>query len=259
MTTESADICTSSATALIAKLMRGEITAVEAVEAHIARIERVNAPLNAVVVKRYETARTEARAADERRARGEPLPPLHGLPVTLKECIDLAGTPSTFGLRGLARNFAQKDEAHVARLRRAGAIIIGKTNAGQLLLMLETDNPVYGRTNNPWNLARSAGGSSGGEGAIIAAGGSALGLGTDLGGSCRVPAAFCGIAGFKPTKGRADDPGRYSVPPGERAVTSQIGILARYVEDIALGLNVMLDRSGDTAPPVPLEDYRGVD
>src|SRR5205807_1858654 len=120
-------------------------------------------------------------------------------------------------------------------------------------------NPVYGRTNNPWNLERSSGGSSGGEGAIIACGGSALGVGTDLGGSCRVPAAFCGIAGFKPTKGRADDPGRYSVPPGERAITSQIGLLARHVEGIALGLQAMLDESGATAPPAPVHDFRGVD
>src|SRR5205085_9626766 len=101
--------------------------------------------------------------------------------------------------------------------------------------------------------------SSGGEGAIIACGGSPLGVGTDLGGSCRVPAAFCGIAGFKPTKGRADDPGRYSVPPGERAVTSQIGLLARHVEDIALGLQAMQDDSGSTAPPAPLSDFRAVD
>ena len=181
------------------------------------------------------------------------------MPITVKECLDLEGTSSTFGLSRLAANIAARDEIHVARLRRAGAIVLGKTNAGQLLLMLETSNPVYGRTNNPWNTARSSGGSSGGEGAIIACGGSPLGVGTDLGGSCRVPAAFCGIAGFKPTKGRADDPGRYSVPPGERAVTSQIGLLARHVEDIALGLQAMRDDSGSTAPPAPLSDFRAVD
>jgi fatty acid amide hydrolase len=259
MTTGGAELCTGSAAALIAKLARGEVTAAEAVEAHIARIERVNAPLNAIVVKRYDAARAEAKAADDRRSRGEPLPRLHGLPVTIKECIDVRDTPSTFGLRRLAENIAHEDEVHVARLRRAGAIILGKTNAGQLLLMLETDNPVYGRTNNPWDLDRSSGGSSGGEAAIIASGGSALGLGTDLGGSCRVPAAFCGIVGFKSTKGRADDPGRYSVPPGERAITSQIGLLARHVEDVELGLHAILDRSGDIAPPAPLDDCRTID
>src|SRR5437773_7523723 len=259
MSVASDDICTAGAATLVAKLARGEITASEAVEAHIARIERVNSRLNAVVVQRYDAARAEARAADERRARGEALPPLHGLPITIKECLDLEGTASTFGLSRLAANIATKDESHVARLRRVGAIVLGKTNAGQLLLMLETSNPVYGRTNNPWNPQRSSGGSSGGESAIIACGGSPLGVGTDLGGSCRVPAAFCGIAGFKPTKGRADDPGRYSVPPGERAVTSQIGLLARHVEDIALGLQTMLDDSGAIAPPAPLRDFRAVD
>src|SRR5437016_2765486 len=259
MSVASDDICTAGAATLVAKLAQGEISASEAVEAHIARIERVNPRLNAVVVKRYDAARAEARAADARRAQGEALPPLHGLPITVKECLDLEHTPSTFGLSRLAANIAVRDESHVARLRRAGAIVLGKTNAGQLLLMLETSNPVYGRTNNPWNLERSSGGSSGGEGAIVACGGSALGVGTDLGGSCRVPAAFCGIVGFKPTKGRADDPGRYSVPPGERAVTSQIGLLARRVEDIALGLQTMLDGSGATAPPALLHDFRAVD
>src|SRR5690242_12701852 len=193
------DSCTIGAAALVAKLARGEITAGDAVGAYIARIERVNPRLNAVVVKRYDAARAEARAADARRAQGQALPPLHGLPITVKECLDLEGTPSTFGLSRLTANIAARDEIHVARLRRAGAIVLGKTNAGQLLLMLETSNPVYGRTNNPWNTSRSSGGSSGGEGAIIASGGSPLGVGTDLGGSCRVPAAFCGIAGFKPT------------------------------------------------------------
>ncbi len=250
------DICCMSATALVAAIGRGDLTALDAVEAHIARIERVNPALNAVVVKRYDAARDEARSADARRARGENLPPLHGLPITIKECLDLSGTASTFGLPRLTSTIARQDEEHVARLRRAGAIVLGKTNAGQLLLMLETSNPVYGRTNNPWNLARTAGGSSGGEGAIIAAAGSPLGFGTDIGGSCRVPAAFCGIAGFKPTQGRADDLGRASVPVGQRAIASQIGVMARHVEDLALGLTNVIDRSG---PIVPLSDFRAID
>jgi fatty acid amide hydrolase len=143
----------------------------------------------------------------------------------------------------------------VARLRLAGAIILGKTNVSQLLLYYESDNPVYGRTNNPWNLERAPGGSSGGQAAIIAAGGSPMGLGTDIGGSIRSPAASCGIAGFKPTAGRTPDAGLYSVPLGERAIVSQVGILARTVEDVAVGLEIINGgRNPAVEPPMPLGD-----
>jgi len=159
-----------SAGALAASIARGDLSAVEAVEASIARIEAVNPRLNAVVVKRYEAARAEAQAADERRARGEALGPLHGVPITIKESFDLAGTPATYGLPSRAHILATADDPYVARLRAAGAIIVGKTNVPQLLLYIESDNPLYGRTNNPWNLERTPGGSSGGQAAIIAAG-----------------------------------------------------------------------------------------
>jgi Asp-tRNA(Asn)/Glu-tRNA(Gln) amidotransferase A subunit family amidase len=242
--------------ALARGIAGGDISASEAVEAHIARIEAVNAALNAVIVKRYTEARAEAEAADRKRARGETLGPLHGVPISLKECIDLAGTPSSFGLAKRAALYAESDEVHVARLRQAGAIILAKTNVAQLLLYVESDNPVHGRTANPWDLARSPGGSSGGEAALIAAGGTPLGLGTDIGGSIRCPASFCGIAGLKPTEGRCPDPGRFSVPVGERAVTSQIGPLAREVGDLALALSI-IDGAGEPSPP--LGDYRTVD
>jgi fatty acid amide hydrolase len=148
----------------------------------------------------------------------------------------------------------------VARLRAVGAIVLGKTNAAQLLLFVETDNPIHGRTNNPWNLERSSGGSSGGEGAIIAAGGSPLGIGTDIGGSVRIPAAFCGITAMRPTAGRAPDLGRFSVPIGQRGLQSQIGPLARHVEDVALCLTLMAGaRDPQIEPPVPLGDFRKVD
>src|SRR5581483_364958 len=176
-----------SATTLAAMIARGEVSCLETVEAHIARIEQVNSVLNAVVVRRYAEARMEAKAADERLARGETPGPLHGVPVTVKESLDLQGTPSTFGLPSRANMLASHDDPYVARFRAAGAIILGKTNVSQLLLYIESDNPVYGRTNNPWNLDRSCGGSSGGQAAIIAAGGSSLGLGTDIGGSLRYP------------------------------------------------------------------------
>ena len=232
------ELTTLPATELAARLARGDFTAVDAVDAHIARIEEMNPALNAIVVERFDAARAEARAADERYRRGEPLGPLHGLPVTVKESIDLAGTPSTFGLASRRALLVERDAACVARLRAAGAIVLGKTNVSQCLLYQEADNPVWGRTNHPERPERTCGGSSGGEAAILATGGSALGLGTDIGGSVRVPAAFCGIASLKPTAGRVPDLGRLSIPIGQRAVESQIGVLARTVGDVALGFGV---------------------
>jgi fatty acid amide hydrolase len=249
-----------SATNLAQLIARGDFSALEVTEAAIARIEEVNPRLNAVVVKRYDQARADARAIDVRRARGEALPPLAGVPVTIKECLDLAGTPSTFGLQWRAAIKAEHDETHVARLRAAGAVVLGKTNVAQLLAFIETDNAVYGRTNNPWNAERTCGGSSGGEAAIIATGASSLGLGTDIGGSVRYPANFCAIASLKPTAGRCDDMGQFSFPVGQRTITSQVGVLARHVDDVALGLEVI---NGDGAPAIqpsrPLGDSRTVD
>jgi fatty acid amide hydrolase len=245
-----------SASVLAQAIAGGEISSLEVVEAHIARIEAVNGKLNAIVVKRYDEARMEARAADAKRKSGEPLGPLHGVPCTIKECLDLAGTASTFGIPSRASHRATIDEVHVARLRAAGAITIAKTNVSQLLCFTEADNPVYGRTSNPWNAERTSGGSSGGEGAIIAAGGSPLGLGTDIGGSVRVPAAFCGIASLKPTAGRMPDLGQYSFPSGQTAIPSQVGVLARHVEDVALGFSIAASTS-EGLPPIG--DWRSVD
>lgn len=249
-----------SAGELAQMIARGDISSLEAVEAHIERMERINPALNAVVVKRYDAARAEAKQADARRARGETLGPLHGVPITIKESLDLTGTPSTFGLPSRAGHKAEQDDLYVARIREAGAIILGKTNVSQLLLYFESDNPVYGRTNNPWNQARTPGGSSGGQGALIAAGASPLGLGTDLGGSLRIPATFCGIASLKPTSGRTPDAGRYSIPIGQRAVVSQVGVLARTVADVALGTAIINGgRNPATEPPMPLGDAKAVD
>src|SRR6266849_4375087 len=143
-----------SAVELAAMIAHGDISSVEAVEAHIERIERVNPALNAVVVKRYDAARAEAQQADQRRSKGELLGPLHGVPITIKESLDLEGTSSTFGLPARASILARQDDVYVARMREAGAIILGKTNVAQLLLYFESDNPVYGRTNNPWKPDR---------------------------------------------------------------------------------------------------------
>ena len=241
----------AGARALAARIARGELSARDAVEAHIARIEEVNPALNAVVWKRYDEARAEAREVDRRRAAGQAPGPLAGVPITIKECLDLAGSPSTFGVTGRRDHRAERDSIYVARLRAAGAIILGKTNVAQSLIFLESDNPLYGRSNHPTEPARSPGGSSGGQAAIIASGGSPFGLGTDLGGSCRVPAAFSGIVGFKPTAGRMPDPGRGSIAIGQRAVVSQVGLLARSVDDAALGLEIA---AGADAPA----DYRKI-
>lgn len=254
------DPCALSASELAARIAQGNIAAREVVEAHIARIERVDGALNAVVARRYDDARNEANAVDQRRARGEALPPLAGVPITVKECLDMAGTAATFGLPRRTGTKATRDDPYVARLRAAGAIVVAKTNVAQLLIFTETDNPVYGRTNNPWNSERSSGGSSGGEGAIIAAGGSALGLGTDIGGSVRIPAAFCGISSLRPTAGRCPDLGRGSVPFGQQAVASQVGPLARCVDDLAVALAAINGGHDlDHVPVVALGDHRKID
>lgn len=259
-TTGSGTVIRLSATALAARIAAGNLTAVEAVEAFIARIEQVNPAINAVVVKRYDEARAEARAADARREAGEPLGPLHGVPITIKESLDLAGTPSTFGMPSRARTLADADDVYVARLRAAGAIVLGKTNVAQALLYNESDNPVYGRANNPWNVARTSGGSSGGQAAIVAAGGAPLGLGTDLAGSIRTPSTYCGVVGMKPTAGRCDDPGRFSLPIGERAIVSQVGPIGRTVDDVGLALEIINGgRNPAVEPPMPLGDPAAVD
>ena len=247
-----------SALELAARVRCGAISAQELVEAHIRRVEALNPRLNAVVVPLYEEARAAARAADEARGRGEALGPLHGVPVTIKESFDIAGTATTAGIPTRAGHRAAADNALVARLKRAGAIVLGKTNVPQLLLYHETDNPLYGRAVNPWNPARAPGGSSGGEAAIIAAGGSALGIGSDIGGSVRVPAHCCGIHGLKPTTGRLSV--KRSVDewllPGQEGVVAQPGPLARTVADLELALRILVgDAPTDpTLAPAPLRD-----
>ncbi|MFF2155271.1 amidase [Paenibacillus chitinolyticus] len=238
----------------------GSWTSRELVEAHIARIRQIQPLIGAVAVPLFEEARRAAAEADRLTATGKPLGPLHGVPVSVKESLDAAGTPSTWGLAGRTA-LSSDDDPAVAALRRAGAVVLAKTNAMQLLMGCETVNPVFGRTSSPWNPAgRSSGGSSGGEAALIAAGGSPLGLGTDVGGSIRTPAHFCGVHGLKPTPGRVA-----SRPPAgivhicrEAAEMACTGPLARKVEDLALAMEVLaapetlqahpLQRPGETRP-----------
>jgi fatty acid amide hydrolase len=233
-----------SARAIADRIAAREISAAEAVEHFVARLDAVNGKLNAVTVDLSESARKTAAKVDQALARGDKLPPLAGLPVTIKECFDLAGTASTFGLSSRRDILESKDDPYVAALRAAGAIPIAKTNLPQLMIFTETDNPLYGRTNNPWDLERSCGGSSGGEAAVIAAGASPFGLGNDIGGSLRIPAAFCGITSIRPTAGRTPDHCGHGLPVGQTAIVSQVGPMARYVDDVIMGLRV-LDRARD--------------
>jgi fatty acid amide hydrolase 2 len=188
-----------SARKLAALIRSGDASSADVVNAHIARIEEVDGVVNALAADRFDAARREAAAADERLARGDACGPLHGVPFTVKEMIAVAGMPFTFGCRNRRNAVSPADAAVVARLRSAGAIVLGVTNVPEWGMWYETYNHVYGRTNNPHAPAHTAGGSSGGEAAVVGAGGSPFGVGADVGGSIRIPAAFCGVYGHKPT------------------------------------------------------------
>jgi fatty acid amide hydrolase len=244
------------ASGLASAIASGRLSARDAVAAHVRRIEEVNPRLNAVVFARFDEALAEAAAADERQARSGALGPLHGVPISIKDSIFVAGTPSTGGLPKRAGHRAQADSPLVARLRRAGAIVLGKTNVPQMLLYIESDNPLFGRANNPWSPDRSPGGSSGGEGAIVAAGGSTLGLGTDLGGSIRIPAHVNGIHGLKATSLRLPLANTFDalLAPGQEAMVPAPGPLGRHVADLALAMQLLAapgEESDETLPPVP--------
>jgi len=242
---------------LAALIARGDVSAREVADANIAVIEQRNPQLNALVAERFDAARNEARQIDARRMKGEALPALAGVPTTIKDVLDVEGLPSTSGMPSRRAHRATADAAEVATLKRAGAVVLGKTNVAQALIFIETDNPLHGRCNHPLDATRSPGGSSGGEAALIAAGGSALGLGTDIGGSVRVPAAFCGIASMKPTVGRIPDTTRLSVPIGQLGIQSQLGPLARRVADVEFALRA-LNPASFVLPPSSSVDVAGL-
>jgi amidase len=226
-----------------AKLIRDrKLSSLELIEAHLDRIAAVNPSLNAVTELLGDRALAEARSADQSQARGEIRGPLHGVPFSIKDSIELEGTVCTAGTVGRSGAPASPEDATlVARLRKAGAIPIARTNLPDLLFAFESDNLLFGRTNNPYDASRTCGGSSGGEAALIAACGSPMGLGSDCAGSVRLPAAFCGIAGIKPTSGRLPRLGHF--PPEGAWFESlwQIGPMARYVEDLRLMLGVLAE------------------
>jgi fatty acid amide hydrolase len=248
------EITALGAAEIARRVAGGEVSCREVVEVHIRRIQAVNPRLNALVVPLFDRARAEAQAADAARHCGEHLGRLHGVPFTIKEFFEAEGTPSTLGISGRVGRMAPADSPLVARLRQAGGILLGKTNVPQVGLVIETDNPLYGRTNNPWDLGRTPGGSTGGEAALIAAGGSPLGLGSDGGGSARQPCHCCGIHGLKPTGGRLTTLGSY----GGLSFTTmpsrwmQPAPMARRVEDLTLAMLVLTtsDPLGDHRDPL---------
>ena len=239
-------IITRSAVSLAESIARGELSSQEVVETHIQRIVAVNGRINAVVQSRFDDARQEARAADARLASGgaAQLPPLHGVPCTVKECFAVAGHQQTSGLVGRIGARATADATGVARLRAAGAIPLGLTNLSELCMWLESSNQVYGRTSNPYDVRHIVGGSSGGEGAIIAAGGSPFGLGSDIGGSIRLPAFFCGVFGHKPSGGLVPGSGQYPIAHGPALQYLSTGPLCRRAEDLWPLLTILAGPDG---------------
>jgi amidase len=225
-----------------------KIAATELLEIYRARIETYNSSLNAVVFTDWERAFVEARQCDAMLARGEACGALHGVPMTVKDAFDVTSMPSTWGKTELASNLPQRNAVAVDRLQSAGAIIIGKTNVPRLLADHQTFNPVYGRTNNPWNLETTPGGSSGGAAAALAAGMTGLELGSDIGGSIRHPSHCCGTFGHKPTIGVC--PTRGHDLPGDLAPLDMgvIGPMARSAHDLELGLSILAGPDSSDAP-----------
>ena len=251
------EICLQSATQQLEALRSGATSVTELAEAHLARIEQLNSKLNVFADFDAEHVREQAKALE---ATPEPRGPLHGLPVTVKSSIATAGYRCEIGSLLNKGEIPREDAEVVARLRAAGALILGTTNCPEFLMAYETANLLHGRTSNPWDLERTPGGSSGGESAAIAAGMSAAGLGSDSGGSVRVPAHFTGICSLKPTPGRV--PGRGHLPPcvGPFSTLGAIGPMARTMRDVALLFRVLSaqDESDPVSPPValrtPLDD-----
>ena len=251
-----------SAAKIASSIKDKSICSVEIVQASLDRIEQVNPKINAVIQLAAERALDEAKHYDKLTAEGKSQGPLHGVPITLKDSIDTEGIISTGGTMG-RKEFIPKRDAPVAkRLRDAGAVLMGKTNTPELTLSGETNNLIYGRTCNPYDVTKFPGGSSGGSAAIVATGGAALDLGSDTGGSIREPAHLTGITGIKPTSGRTPRTG-HIVPFGGGALDSltQIGPMARYVEDLKLSLPIICGPDGvdPYVVPVPMGDPDKVD
>ncbi|TJW31309.1 MAG: amidase [Mesorhizobium sp.] len=254
----------SSTTDLAAAIRGRRISAEEALDAHLAQIDTHNGHINAVISLDREGARSQAKKADAALARGEALGPLHGVPFTLKDMHETAGMKTTAGFPPFADYVASHDSPVVSRLKAAGGVLLAKTNVATMLADWQSDNPLFGRTGNPWNLKRTPGGSSGGAAAAIAAGMTSFDVGTDMQDSIRLPAAFCGVYGLKPTEHRISLAGGFPDPHGApRSVRlmSCLGPLARSAEDLALIYRIIAGPDGhDTdLAPVPVEDVPELD
>src|SRR5579862_5983747 len=240
---------------LMAGMVRDRaVSPVELVESHLAQIAAQNPRLNAFVVVLAEEARAAARLAEIAVMRGASLGLLHGVPVTVKDSFDVAGLPTLCGSKFRLGHRAAEDAAAVARMRGAGAIVLGKTNCPEFLSNYETDNYLTGRSNNPWDLERTPGGSSGGESAAIASFCSAGGIGSDGGGSVRIPAHFCGIAALKPTPGRVSAAGHFPRIANPGGLLGVAGPMARNAQDLQRLFSVLAgyDTQDPFSAPVPL-------
>lgn len=246
---------------LVTAMRRGDVTATEVCDAHIAHLERVNPALNAMVADRLGDARAEARAATERYARGgDDLPPLLGVPCTIKEIMAVRGMPHTAGIPARRTLIADRDATVVERVRAAGAIILGVTNVPEGGMWMETHNRLWGRTSNPWHLGRTPGGSSGGEAALVAVGASPFGVGSDVGGSIRIPAAFCGVFGHKPSGRLVPNTGHW--PGGDASAgVLTIGPITRTADDLWPLLRILAGPDGEDACVIEraIEDPAAID
>ena len=247
------DELTSLSATKLAKLIRTRVASpVEVVEAYLRRIEERNPQLNAIVTVAPDVLE-RAREAETRIMHGEFMGALDGVPLTVKDTIDTRGLRTTSGASPRAQNLPREDATAVVRLKAAGAIVLGKTNVSEMALTYESDNPVFGRTNNPHDLSLTAGGSSGGEAAAISACLSPAGLGSDMSGSIRIPAHFCGIMGLKPTTGRVPCAGHFPPTTGPHSLGAALGPMAREVADLALILNVIAGFNGQEFVSAPIE------
>jgi amidase len=249
-----------SASQLAALIREREISSAEVVRAHLDRIDEVNPRINALVAVARDRSLTEAAAADAALARGDDVGPLHGVPFTVKDCIDSEGVVTTWGTTGRASHVPDTDATVIARLRGAGAILMGKTNLPELAMSYDTDNQLFGPTRNPHDEERSPGGSSGGAAAALASFMSPLEIGTDAAGSIRIPAHFCGVAGLKPTAGRVSRAGTSGWKASHIEAFVQVGPMARTVADLALAFSLMAGPDGvDPAiVPAPMGRYEDV-
>jgi fatty acid amide hydrolase len=257
MVTEMERLDQLSAAEIARRIADGALRSQDVVNAFIVRLEQSHAKLNCLSARRFDEARQEAQLADEILAKKSVTGPLHGVPITIKDCFDVAGLPTAVGV-DRCRGNVRDDCWVVQKLRNAGAIVLGKSTVPQLMMMLETTSPLHGETLHPTHADRTPGGSSGGEAAIIASGGSPLGIGTDMGGSVRIPAHFCGVCGFKPGSRILEMTGVRQLFPHTGALPTVVGPIARNVEDLVLVQQILRGPERNTLSMVRRQGLQGL-